>query len=71
MRSRRPKRGKNSESKKQRGPSRNELRGNIRRDSKKKRERGKKKRDRGRKKRESGLKKLELRRRLKNWRDKE
>jgi hypothetical protein len=47
------------------------LRGNIRRDSKKKRERGRKKRDRGRKKRESGLKKLELRRRLKNWRDKE
>jgi hypothetical protein len=47
------------------------LRGNIRRDSKKKRERGRKKRDRGRKKRESGLKKLELMRRLKNWRDKE
>lgn len=47
------------------------MRGNIRRDSKKKRERGRKKRDRGRKKRESGLKKLELRRRLKNWRDKE
>ena len=47
------------------------MRGNIRRDSKKKRDRGRKKRDRGRKKRESGLKKLELRRRLKNWRDKE
>ena len=47
------------------------MRGNIRRDSKKKRERGRKKRYRGRKKRESGLKKLELRRRLKNWRDKE
>lgn len=47
------------------------MRENIRRDSKKKRERGRKKRDRGRKKRESGLKKLELRRRLKNWRDKE